>query len=387
MNICIVSPDFPTSRSIDFIFVEQLCRALCLKVEKINVIAPQSLTKCLVRRVPVARKKYCVVVDSGSIFTVYRPKYITVGNVKGVLSRHNKKSFDRAVCRTLENLKPKPDVIYGHFWQSVRAALPYAVKNKIPLFVASGEESVSQKRIEYTDEEVKIMREYLCGAINVSTNNQRECIEAGLHTRKNSIVIPNSVDNSLFKPISQKECREKLGLKEDDIVVSFVGQLKHRKGPLRLDDALKKLNNPKIKVCFIGKGDQTPTYNNIIFQGSVPHSELPVYLSASDMFVLPTLHEGCCNAIIEALACGLPVISSNLPFNYDILNDKNSIMIDPENVDQIGAAINILAESPDKRQSMSINAIESAQELTLSNRADKIISFIQNSIQQNDNDA
>ena len=81
-------------------------------------------------------------------------------------------------------------------------------------------------------------------------------------------------------------------------------------------------------------------------------------MNAADVFVLPTLAEGCCNAILEAMACGLPIISSNLPFNWDILNDKNSILIDPNNINQIADAIQRLRDSPKLRSEMSEEALK-----------------------------
>ena len=382
MNICVISPDFPTSKTIDFVFVEQLCRAFSQQGEIVTVIAPQSLTKCLIRKIPITPKRFNMEVSPGVIMTVYRPKYITVGNFRGILSNCNKESFDKTVDRALNNLKQAPDVIYGHFWESVRAAFPYAHKHNIPLFVASGEELVTQQRIDYTNDEVQRISRYLCGAINVSTNNQKECIEVGLHTRQNSRVIPNSIDNSLFKPLNREECRRRIGVEENDFVVAFVGQMTQRKGPLRLDQALSELNDDRVKAIFIGKGNQEPTYKQILVHGTIPHSDLPLYLSASDVFVLPTLHEGCCNAIIEAMACGVPIISSNLPFNYDILNDENSIMVNPECVNEIKSAISVLINDPSRREAMAKKALEKASELTLPKRADKIISFIQSSIRK-----
>ena len=56
MHICVVSPSYPTSKTIDFIFVDQLCRAFADKGEKITVIAPQSITKCLMRGIPICKK-------------------------------------------------------------------------------------------------------------------------------------------------------------------------------------------------------------------------------------------------------------------------------------------------------------------------------------------
>ena len=92
--------------------------------------------------------------------------------------------------------------------------------------------------------------------------------------------------------------------------------------------------------------------------------------------MLPTLAEGCCNAIIEAMACGLPIISSDLQFNDDILNEKNSIRIDSNNIDQIADAIRYLKDNPKVRETMSAASLEKAKELDIKNRAKKIIQFI-----------
>ena len=100
----------------------------------------------------------------------------------------------------------------------------------------------------------------------------------------------------------------------------------------------------------------------------------------ADIFVLPTLHEGCCNAIIEAMACGLPIVSSNLPFNWDVLNDNNSILINPMNIDEIAEAIRILKEDPVKRDAMSKASLETASNLTIDKRVDKIFSFIESKL-------
>ena len=57
MNICIVSPSFPTAKTIDFVFVEQLCREFADLGENVTVVAPQSILKCLIRGVPLQPAK------------------------------------------------------------------------------------------------------------------------------------------------------------------------------------------------------------------------------------------------------------------------------------------------------------------------------------------
>ena len=64
MHIVVISHSFPTSKTIDFIFVDQLCRQFANKGEKITIIAPQSLTKCLFRGIPISKKKSVIKTDS-----------------------------------------------------------------------------------------------------------------------------------------------------------------------------------------------------------------------------------------------------------------------------------------------------------------------------------
>ena len=92
---------------------------------------------------------------------------------------------------------------------------------------------------------------------------------------------------------------------------------------------------------------------------------------------MPTLAEGCCNAIIEALSCGLPVISSNLPFNDDVLNESCSLRVDTSNVDEITSAIVKLRDDDELRLKMRKEAICTAEKFDIKVRAERIIDWIQ----------
>lgn len=376
MHICVISPSFPTSKTIDFVFVEQLCRAFADNGQKVSVIAPQSVTKCLIRHIPIAKRHSTFKTDKGNIIDLYRPYYVSLGN-----SSINpfKDSFKRAVARAFRQIKDKPNVCYGHFWQSIFAIYPIAKKHNIPLSGASGEEDVA-KYIRVSEEFKQKAREYMLGCVSVSSKNRKECLELKLVTEEKAVVIPNAINMSLFEKKDRQLLRKQLGISDDDFVVSFTGQFIPRKGTLRLSQALTNIGDSSVKAIFMGRGHEDPTYSDIIFKGTVNHNELPDYLSASDVFVLPTENEGCSNAIIEAMACGLPIISTDADFNRDILNDSNSIMLDCHNTDEIASAIKKLKEDKTLRASMATAAYNTACGLSIDKRAEKIIEFIKEKI-------
>lgn len=374
MHLCVVSPGYPTSKTIDFVFVDQLCRFIAEKGEKVTIIAPQSLTKSILHHIPMVCRRSIIPIFNGNNITLYRPFYITLGGNER-FKKFNARSFNKSVINTVSKIKETPDVCYGHFWEAVFAIYPWAKRYGLPLIASSGEDVVTL-HLDYSLNELKDFIGYVNGVISVSTKNKNEIIEAGLATEDRCKVILNAIDQTLFYRKNKNELRSRFGYNEKDFIVVFVGQFTERKGAKRLSKALTSLNDQSIKALFLGKGNEIPDYKGILFKGTVPHDLLPDYLNCADAFVLPTSNEGCSNAIIEAMACGLPIISSDLPFNYDILNEGNSILVNPYDISAIANAITFLKEHPVISHEMSVNAIKTSSNLTLSKRAEKIIEHI-----------
>ncbi len=380
MKILFSTEKYPTPDLPFAAFVAELCRELTRQGHEITVISPQSITPWLRGKSKLIPRFSIEKVDCGNEYRnieIHSPYYISISN-NAVAQKISIWLRNKAVCRAARKLM-KPDVCYAHFWTNGDSIANYARKNNIPLFVATGEDTIyfhhqmSKNHVSYIKKSTK-------GVICVSTKNLEESVNAGFADRNDCIVLPNAVDDRLFYKRDKKSLRQELGFNEDDFIVAFVGRFDNRKGVKRVSDAIKSIADPQIKSIFIGGSEfgssEQPNCDGILFKGRLPHEKIPIYLSASDVFVLPSLAEGCSNVIVEAMACGLPIISSDLPFNYDILDENNSFLINPKDVKAIAYHINLLKNDKKLCARMGECALQTASSLTISKRASKIVEFI-----------
>lgn len=380
MRILISVKSYPSRQNHLAAFVAVLAEEMVRQGVDVTVLAQQSLTTCWRHKIPLSPLKTKVRVDTSEgvrELIVWRPFALTLG--QGRFGRWSQRIERFAKEMVAKILKFKPDVVYSHFWVAADQIIDYAVKNNIPSFVASGEDKIEVER--YMDDcRIAQLKKYTRGVICVSTKNREESVACNLTDDSKCIVLPNAIDGKLFFRSEKKKARELLGFSQDDFIVAYCGRFNKRKGCRRLSDAISLLDNENIKSIFIGVAAgsdlEEPSCEGILFKGALPHESIPTYLNAADVFVLPTLAEGCSNAIVEAMACGLPVISSNLPFNFDILNENNAFLVDPMNVEQIAGCIEKLRTNPELRQQMSAAALETVKDLTIEKRVKSILQFI-----------
>lgn len=376
MKIFIISPTYPSDGHPVNTFIKQVVDEWADQGHECVVVAPFSVTKSRW----LAPRKEKQVTGKGSIVTIYRPHYVSLSNLKIFGVNISTRLRNRAFNRVLKKLPPDADAMYGHFWNNAIGGFDYAKKYNIPLFVACGESRLSK---EWGEVSKKPFTDFVKGVICVSTKNMDECVGLGMVPETKCIVAPNAFNPLKFYKMDKIECRKRLDFPMDAFIVCSTGKLCHRKGTERLSKAIENINDSNLYSIFIGgPGGENPTCDRILYKGEVQHEDLIYYLNASDVFVLPTLAEGCSNAIIEAIGCGLPIISSNLPFNWDVLDSSNSIMIDPNNIDEISKAITELMQNEQMRQSLADASAVKSRTLTITSRASKIISFMQAKIKE-----
>jgi len=160
-----------------------------------------------------------------------------------------------------------------------------------------------------------------------------------LKNKNNYIIdfIRNGVDIERFKNLNKTILRKKLNLEINDTLLISIGNITSRKDPFTIIKAFEKVNLTNFKLLFLGDGDmleecknKTKNNKNIIFYGKV--NNVNEYLGASDYFISSSLAEGLPNTVLEAMACGLPCILSDIPPHTEIHKiDKESSYIFPIN--------------------------------------------------------
>jgi len=123
-----------------------------------------------------------------------------------------------------------------------------------------------------------------------------------------SLVIPCGLDLDLFKPIPKTAARRELGLPQDKDLVLFVGEPRHEKRLDLVRHAVQTLSSSRNPVQLAVVSGQ-------------PHSRVPLWMSAGDVLVLASDHEGAPLVIKEAMACGLPIVSTRVGDVAKVIGD------------------------------------------------------------------
>jgi glycosyltransferase involved in cell wall biosynthesis len=357
-------------------FVEQFVLALsrvggeCMVIAPVSVVAP--------RNWPLdpreSRKR-----DDGSAVRVLRPRYVSFSSKQ--LPGFNTalltlRSFTDCVRRTLRRIDWSPDLVYGHFlYDGGYAAVQLGSRIGIPSVVSVGEGefwSVRPFGFEKAIQDFKGASAFLAVSSVVRDALIRDLAIPAGRIR----VFPNGVDLTVFKPGNRLEARRAFGINDGQFVAAFVGHFLEKKGLKRLLEAVRGL--PGVALLLVGHGPvRVADGSSIAFKGTLPHARIPLALAAADALVLPTQVEGSCNAVIEAMACGLPVVTSNGRYMDDIVDDEVALRVDPMDVRAIREAIVALMNDPARRKSLSQACIEKSKQFDINLRARRVMAWLE----------
>ncbi|MGY5854432.1 MAG: glycosyltransferase family 4 protein [Candidatus Thorarchaeota archaeon] len=166
-------------------------------------------------------------------------------------------------------------------------------------------------------------------------------------------VVKNGVETDLFSPDYAK--------RDDDIIdFVYVGRLSIDKGVNILLDAFMQYHeeNPKSRLTLMGDGMLKHQYKGCIedeavcWLGAIPHDEIPEVLQRSDVFVIPQNIGGLGLSVMEAMGCGLPIITTAIGETKRLLSEDEGVLVEPNSRPAVVDAMRVLAEDKNKRESM-----------------------------------
>ncbi|GAB6059640.1 glycosyltransferase [Desulfonatronum parangueonense] len=201
--------------------------------------------------------------------------------------------------------------------------------------------------------------------ITVSKSLAQKAIQLGTDSNK-IFVMPKGVDTHVFRPIPRQKAREELGLPLEKQIVLSVGWLIPRKNPFSFVEVLKRYDKAKrerLLFVWVGEGPMQSKLEselranglerNVLLAGRRPPEDIALWMNSADIFMLVSFSEGMPNVLYEALACGIPVIASNVDGASEILKDmQNGVLVDPNNYNQIYSRMQKLLEDSDTRDAI-----------------------------------
>jgi len=181
--------------------------------------------------------------------------------------------------------------------------------------------------------------------------------QAWIHTERMGVIY-NGVDTQRFAPCGETRIamRRELGLPEESFVVGTVGRLVPIKDHQTLLKAAALLSGSGIdvRVLLVGSGPQREKLQSraidalegrVCFAGD--SNRVPEMLNAMDVFVLPSLGEGMSNTLLEAMACGLPVLATNVGGNPELIeNNVNGCLFTPGDAEWLASKLKFLTRDP-----------------------------------------
>lgn len=224
------------------------------------------------------------------------------------------------------------------------------------------------------------------------TGTMREALVGKEYLKEHTLVAPDAADISLFDiAISRHDARAKLGLPFEKKIVMYTGDIDEPwKGVGTLYEASKNFGEEYLFVNIGSKPHHVtyfrslyPDRPNFLLLGHKPHAEIPLYLKSADVVVLPNSGKNEISRVstspmklFEYMASGTPIVASDLQSIREILNERNAILVEPDNPGSLSAGIVCTLENPEQTEALAGQARCDVEKYTWDKRAAEIVRFI-----------
>jgi teichuronic acid biosynthesis glycosyltransferase TuaC len=273
---------------------------------------------------------------------VYFPRFLSV---PGVFKSWDGFFMASGSLPTLIKLKKDFNIIDAHFaYPDGYAATLLGKWLKIPVSITLRGTEVPLSKIPTRKAKMLRALNNATRVFSVSDSLKQLVVSLGADEHKIR-VVGNGIDVKKFCPLDKTEMREQLNIPSHAKVLISVGGLVDRKGFHRVIEVLPELVAKYPDLIYLIVGGASAEGNiqkqleeqvsrlklekNVRFLGTYSSEKLKEPLSAADLFVLATANEGWANVFLEAMACGLPVITTDVGGNKEVVCDSNFGTITP----------------------------------------------------------
>ena len=287
-------------------------------------------------------------------------KGLSIPGVRGLMFKLNAKKALKELIQ-----KEDIDIIHGHYlFPAGAVAVEVGNKHKLKTYVTAHGSDMFElyKKQPFMRSPIKKVLKNADGVFAVSNALKHEIIATGVPGIANKTKLSwNSVDIDKFSNKENDSFKQEYKL-FDKPVVLFVGNLIKRKNVDSLLEA-KKIANSDYYLVIVGDGPlfkklkkkaEEEDVRDVIFTGS--RNDVEDIIPSCDVLILPSFSESFGLVLIEALACGKPVIGSDVGGISEIINNDVGLLVNPNDISSIADAIDNLVNDDDLRYVLSLNA-------------------------------
>jgi glycosyltransferase involved in cell wall biosynthesis len=304
--------------------------------------------------------------EEGGI-TVHRPRFTLIPRIG---ARRNAGAIARAclpLVRRIHAATPIDMLDAQFFFPDGPAAAAIARATGLPLSIkARGSDISFWGEQDFARKQMLDAAQTATGMLAVSRDLAGQMAAMGMDAERITVHY-TGLDRDRFRPFGHTQLRSQLSrelgfeMPDNAPLLACVGALIERKGQGIAIEALRDI--PGARLVLIGKGEDEARLralavsegvaDRVHFAGSIDHDLMPLILSASDVMVLPTVSEGLANAWVEALACGTPVVTSDVGGARELISCDTAGRLVARNPSAVAAGINAVLANPPEREAVA----------------------------------
>ncbi len=300
------------------------------------------------------------------------------------------------------------DLIHTHYWASGLAGLEVSRRFDVPhvttfhTIAAVKEQAISHGETREPHERHEAERAIARGADGIVawTPFEQDALVSMLGAERDQIAVaPIGVDTDRFRPLDRAEARSRLGIPTDEETLLYVGRLDRIKGADVLVRAAGLLaERPQMRVRFVG-GEVDADYaaglralasemgisERISWAGVVANDALPWHYAAADLVIVPSYSESFSIVAAEAMACGTPVVASDVPGPASFIEDGVSgRLVSAGDAPALAQAICELLDDGELRRRLGLGALAAAQGMTWEASAETVLDMYERVVDRMD---